>query len=162
MNNNPSIIYGGFWLRFWAYLIDLAVIQGLRFILLGTIFNIFSLNRGSGILSAYGFLNLVLFLTYFILMTKITNGQTLGKMILGLRVISLEEDVLTWHIILFREGIGRYILQAIPLGILYIVTAFTGKKQGIADLFADTVVVKEDVYLLTMELDATPNHSFLG
>lgn len=71
-------------------------------------------------------------------------GQTVGKMILGLRVISLKEDKLTWGTLLFREWIGRFISTTIlPL---YWIVGFTALKQGVHDFVADTTVIHESSY----------------
>ncbi len=67
--------------------------------------------------------------------------QTIGKMVFGLKVIPLNEKPLSWGTIIFREGIGRYISATIT--ILYAIVAFTPKKQGLHDIFADTSVVHE-------------------
>ena len=147
----PPVVYAGFWLRFWAYLFDLAVIAAITGGFLRSIFRILNIPTGSSIISLYGAFSLLLFLSYFFFMTRFTNGQTLGKMIMGVRVIALDDSEskkLSWKTLLFRECIGRYILQAIPLGVLYLVTPFTPKKQGLADIFADTIVVKDEVYQL--------------
>ncbi len=144
MKDYSSTVYAGFWLRFWAYLVDLIITSAVTAAIVTPLFRLLSLPIGTGTLSIYGITKLVLFLLYFILMTKLTNGQTLGKMIFGLRVISNTDEMLSWGTVLFREGVGRYILQAIPGGMLYLVTAFTPKKQGVADMFSDTYVVKED------------------
>ena len=146
-------MYAGFWLRFFAYIIDITIIAAVTAGLLRPIFAIFSLPISTASLSLYGISGLVMFLLYFILMTKITNGQTLGKRIIGLRVISLDEEVISWKTIIFREGVCRYFLQAVPLGALYVVAAFTGKKQGIGDLLCDTFVVKDEVYELVRSLN---------
>jgi uncharacterized RDD family membrane protein YckC len=153
MKDKTKVMYAGFWLRFLAYIIDIAIIAAASAALLRPIFIQLSLPISSATLSLYGIVSLTLFLLYFILMTKLTNGQTLGKMIFGLRVISLEENNISWKTILFREGVCRYFLQAFPLGMLYVVTAFTGKKQGIGDLLCDTFVVKDEVYELIVHYD---------
>lgn len=159
MREYTNTVYAGFFLRFWAYLIDLAITSAATAAVVTPIFLLLSLPIGTEALSIYGITKLVLFLLYFVLMTKFTNGQTLGKMILGLRVISATEETLTWGTVLFREGVGRYILKTIPGGLLYLVTAFTPKKQGIADLFSDTFVVKEDAIQLIKELTEVAQQS---
>jgi len=82
----------------------------------------------------------IIFYAYFVLMTRFF-GQTLGKMVFGLRVISLNDQSLSWGAIMFREWIGRFISGTII--ILYVVVGFLPKKQGIHDLFADTTVIHE-------------------
>ena len=148
-----KVMYAGFWLRFFAYIIDITLIAAATAAILRPVFATFSLPVNVAFLSIYGIGGLVMFLLYFILMTKLTNGQTLGKRIMGLRVISLDEEKISWKTTIFREGICRYFLQAFPGGILYVVAAFTEKKQGLGDLFCDTYVVKDEVYELINSLD---------
>lgn len=68
-------------------------------------------------------------------------GQTLGKMVFGLKVIPLNDERLSWSTVIFREWIGRYISATI--WILYVIAAFTPKKQALHDMFADTAVIHE-------------------
>ena len=58
-------------------------------------------------------------------------GQTLGKMIFGLRVISLKHDKLTWSDVLFRDWIGR-IINSIFMP-LYILVGILPNNQGLHD-----------------------------
>jgi uncharacterized RDD family membrane protein YckC len=71
-------------------------------------------------------------------MTKFL-GQTLGKMVFGLKVVDLKKNGLSWGTVLFREWIGRFISSTVIVG--YIIVAFLPHKQGLHDLFADTSVV---------------------
>ncbi|KIL43852.1 RDD family protein [Jeotgalibacillus soli] len=140
--------YGGFWMRLWAYLFDALVIAAVNGILVYPVFRMAGWASNDGWFSVLGIVTGITYFTYFVLMTKFF-GQTLGKMVFGLKVISLKDKSLGWMQVLFRELIGRYIhgalvIFAIPLlYILYIVVAFTPRKQGIHDLFADTTVVHE-------------------
>jgi uncharacterized RDD family membrane protein YckC len=129
----PTPFFAGFWLRFWAYLVDLSVIGALN-----------------GILPTNQLhFQILVFLLYFILMSKFTNGQTLGKMIFGLRVVAADKEQLDWLTILFREGVCRFIIRLLPMGNLtFLVIAFTTQKQGLPDMISDTYVVKEDYFIL--------------
>ncbi len=72
-------------------------------------------------------------------------GQTLGKMVFGLRVISLKHDQLTWSDVLFRDWIGRIINNIfMPL---YILVVILPENQGLHDYFADTTVVHEKIFI---------------
>jgi uncharacterized RDD family membrane protein YckC len=134
----------GFWVRFWAYLIDLLVIAGITSILIKPVFALLGLETDDSVWYApYAILSAVVFYGYFVLMTKFLN-QTVGKMILGIRVVSLKADSLSWDTLLFREWIGRFISAVIwPL---YAIVGFTSLKQGIHDFIADTTVVHEEAY----------------
>ncbi|AKP48120.1 MULTISPECIES: RDD family protein [Bacillus] len=133
--------YAGFWMRFWAYLLDLIVIGSLKRILILPVFRWLDLPVFAHELFApIHVASAVLFYGYFLLFTKFT-GQTIGKMVFGLKVVPLTEERLTWTVVLFRELIGRFIVTTIV--ILYLMVAFMPKKQGLHDYFADTAVIHE-------------------
>ncbi|MBM7648815.1 putative RDD family membrane protein YckC [Bacillus ectoiniformans] len=137
----PSLHYAGFWMRFWAYLLDLIVIGSISRILIYPLFRFLDIETASGdMFSAVNMATAFIFYLYFILTTKFF-GQTVGKMIIGLKVISLKAPGLSWSTIIFRELLGRYISATIF--ILYVLVAFLPKKQGLHDYFADTTVVHE-------------------
>lgn len=133
--------YAGFWMRFWAYLLDLIVIASINRLLIYPVFRIADIPLGeSGMFAPATIATAAVFYLYFILMTKFL-GQTLGKMAFGLKVVSLKAEKLSWATVLFREGVGRYIVSTV--WILYTVAAFTPRKQGLYDMFADTAVLHE-------------------
>ncbi|MEG0267662.1 MAG: RDD family protein [Carnobacterium sp.] len=140
-NFYPAFFYGGFWVRFFAYLIDLLVISSLNRLIVYSIFITAPLPLSEEPFSLLSISKLIIFLLYFILMTKLTNGQTIGKMIFGLRVVCFKEEKLSWVTVIIREGFGRYILK---IGsILYLSVLFTKRNQHIVDLLSDTSVVLE-------------------
>ncbi|MFD1708485.1 RDD family protein [Siminovitchia sediminis] len=137
----PPAPYAGFWMRFWAYLLDLVIISSINGILVKPVFRAFDADlAGGGIFTPYHIASALIFYLYFVLMTKFFS-QTLGKMVFGLKVIPLDAEKLHWSTVIFREWIGRYISATI--WILYAVAAFTPKKQALHDMFADTAVVHE-------------------
>ncbi|WP_264738764.1 RDD family protein [Cytobacillus firmus] len=135
------IRFAGFWMRFWAYLLDLVVVGSVDRILINPIFRALDIPlHESNLFAPISIATAITFYAYFVLMTKFF-GQTLGKMVFGLRVVNLEGKKLTWSTILFREWIGRFISATIFVG--YVIVAFLPKKQGLHDLFAETSVVHE-------------------
>ncbi|MFZ4450670.1 RDD family protein [Salibacterium aidingense] len=139
---SPVFHYAGFWLRFWAYLLDLVVVFSLNGVVLSPL-----LFSGSGtvtILSFFtmqGILSAVTAYLYFLFMTK-WRGQTLGKMVFGLKVIRKDTMPLRWSDLVFREVVGRFMYRSLVLtNIMYIVVGFTDQKQGIHDAIADTRVI---------------------
>lgn len=134
----------GFWVRFWAYLLDLLVIGGVTSILIKPLFALFGLETSDDVWYApYAILSAIVFYGYFVLLTKFF-GQTIGKMIFGIRVVSLKTDDLSWPTLIFREWIGRFI--SVTIWPLYWIVGFTPLKQGLHDFFADTTVVHEQSY----------------
>ncbi|AYW45107.1 RDD family protein [Tetragenococcus koreensis] len=142
INDFPNYFFAGFWIRLFAFIIDLLCINAMTSVVLDTTFTWMGMERATEFLSAYSLLALAIYLAYFTLLTKLNKGQTIGKMIFGIRVICLTEKKLTWKTVLIREMVGRFILQGNPLLYLgYLPAIFTNKKQHVADYFADTSVV---------------------
>jgi uncharacterized RDD family membrane protein YckC len=138
-----DIYIAGFWMRFWAYLVDLIMIGSINRLIIKPIFRWLDISlHDPGIFAPIAIVTTLTFYLYFVFMTRLM-GQTIGKMVFGLRVISLKDKKLSWGSIIFREGIGRYISTTI--WILYIIVAFTRKKQGLHDIFADTTVIHERI-----------------
>jgi uncharacterized RDD family membrane protein YckC len=134
-----SIRFAGFWMRFWAYMLDLIVIGSIERLIINPLFRILEIPLVEfNMFAPISIASAIIFYLYFVLMTKYFN-QTLGKMVFGLRVVDLQSEKLSWGKILFREWIGRFISATIVVG--YIVVAFLPKKQGLHDLFTDTSVI---------------------
>ncbi|MDE3839913.1 RDD family protein [Bacillus methanolicus] len=133
--------YAGFWMRFWAYLLDLLVIGSIDRMIVNPLFRLFDLPLHEiSMFAPISIATAITFYGYFLLMTKFF-GQTLGKMVFGLKVIDLDGGKLSWGTVLFRECIGRFISATVVVG--YVIVAFLPKKQGLHDLFADTTVIHE-------------------
>jgi uncharacterized RDD family membrane protein YckC len=161
--------YGGFWIRFAAYLIDSIIVGIPLFILTIVIFMIFfgasdafnmmmsdpaylesemtdaeAMALMGSYLGATGvtiIVNLVIALAYFAGLHASKWQGTVGKKLLGLKVTDLNGNRIS-----FWRALGRYLAMAILSGILligFIIAAFTEKKQALHDLIAGTVVVKK-------------------
>lgn len=132
--------FAGFWMRFWAYLLDLIVIGSVNRLLINPLFRWFDIPLfDTGVMTPIAIATAVTFYLYFVLMTKFFQ-QTLGKMVFGIKVVNLKGDHLNWSTVLFREFIGKFISKTILL-IGFLLVAFLPKKQGLHDVFADTTVV---------------------
>lgn len=134
--------YAGFWMRYWAYLIDVIIIFSINGILLSPLLFI---NGGIpleiGFWTVNGILAGIIYYVYFLLMTKFW-GQTVGKMILGIKVIREDEETLLWSDLIFREVIWRFIHNVIfILKLLYLVIAFSPEKKGVHDMIGNTKVI---------------------
>jgi uncharacterized RDD family membrane protein YckC len=134
-----SIRYAGFWMRFWAYLLDLIIVGSIERLIINPIFRALEIPLMEfNMFAPISIASAIIFYLYFVLMTKYFN-QTIGKMVFGIKVIDLKNDKLTWGTILFREWIGRFISATVVIG--YIIVAFLPKKQGLHDLFTETYVI---------------------
>lgn len=132
--------YASYGIRVLAFIIDMAVVGAINTIIknLGLIdpdlrfFN----------LAMTDIVKTLVTILYFTLLGLITRGQSLGKLITGIKVISLSSDDLTASQIIIRETAGRFVQN--KLFIIYLLPLFTPKNQGLIDFFVDTAVVKEN------------------
>lgn len=142
--------YAGFWIRVGAYLIDTVVLLIAQWI----VFAIFGVSMvgadtldpaaadmfaTGGAVAAYT-ITTIGGILYFVLMESSAKQATLGKMALGLVVVDVDGNRIS-----FLRALGRYfakILSGIILLIGYIMVGFTERKQGLHDMIASTLVVK--------------------
>lgn len=136
MTNESDTAYGGFWIRFLAYLVDTVI---LTCVLLLIAFLGAFLGPAGSLLIGVGWL--LLPLLYWGLMHASKRQASLGKALLGLKVTGLDGGRISVARSLGRE-LAKYV-SAIPMMIGFIVAAFTGRKQALHDLIASTIVVKE-------------------
>lgn len=134
--------YAGFWVRFWAFIIDMIVVSSLNRIIVYPLFRWLDIPiHDVDMLSMTAISTAAVMYIYFIIMTKLL-GQTLGKMVFGLKVVAETESSLSWSAVIFRELIGKFISETVFfLG--YISIGFSNKKKGWHDYFADTIVIQE-------------------
>ncbi len=152
--------YGGFWIRFVAYVIDaiiLGIVSGIVIIpVLGALgFGAYGTMSGGemsedqmgaliGMVTGAGMFmqvaNIVVAWLYFALMESSGKQATVGKMALGLKVINKDGSKLN-----FGQATVRYIgkiISAMIIFIGFIIAGFTEKKQALHDMIAGTYVVK--------------------
>jgi uncharacterized RDD family membrane protein YckC len=141
--STAEIKYAGFWIRWVAGFIDGIVLQVVGFIggfMIGFVLAIAGMTKITPFIS--GFFGLILGWGYNIFMIH-KYQATLGKMAIGVAVISEEGNQLSLGKIILRETLGK-ILSVITLFIGYIMAGFTAKKQALHDKIAGSVVVYRD------------------
>ena len=154
-----NVVYGGFWLRFAAYLIDTMLVSIVvygSFALLMLMTNpqgfIHDMTTGSqtAMDSTPFWVKLVIIpiflgipLLYFTLMESSARQGTFGKMALGLIVTDLEGRRITRLHALGRTA-SKMIsnLTCILLYLGYIMAGFTARKQALHDFIASTLVLR--------------------
>ena len=157
----PRVEYAGFWLRFFALLID-NVVLGLGFVLiliplvfltglhefLGQFHPDEELNdAGIFVLMGFVFLlataSLVVTWLYHALMESSEWQATLGKKALGLVVTDMAGQRVS-----FARSTGRHfskiITNMVPVFIGYIMAGFTAKRQALHDMLAGCLVLRRN------------------
>ncbi len=131
--------YGGFWIRFFASLLDGIIVGIPMAIILIFVFGIN--NDGSQDLIVnilYGIYNLILPLVW--------DGYVIGKRIMSIQIQRMDGEKLTFTTVFVREIVGKIILVAATLGLVAIISAFMiafrKDKRAIHDLMAGTCIVK--------------------
>ena len=138
--------FAGFWIRVGAWLVD-SVILGIVSVALTVVFGIAIGALGSQAPSlqiylmpislAVGFLLPAIYL----LVGWARYGQTLGKMVCGLRIVRENGAPIGFGGALLR--LFGYMLSSLIFGIGYLMVAFTDRNRGLHDMVAGTVVVRE-------------------
>lgn len=150
-------LYGGFWRRFLALLID-SILVSIGFYVLETLARVLipdlALTR-IGVISLQA-LNFLLSWLYFAVTHSSSAQATPGKRLVGLKVTDLNG-----HRISFGRATGRYFastLSALLLLIGYLMVLFTERRQCLHDLIADTLVPRRVIEPVagTTPANATP------
>ena len=158
----PRVDYGGFWLRFLAYLIDGAVITLGIFVvaiplifltglgpLLGQIHPQEDFNdAGFWLIMAVIFLlatvSLAVTWLYHALMESSEWQATVGKKALGLVVTDLAgRRVSFWRAT--GRHFARIVTNMVPAFIGYIMAGFTQQKQALHDMIAGCLILRRDI-----------------
>ena len=145
-----EILWGGFFRRLYAFSVDLLVLSILSFALFYFVYTGYRVGLAahqqtlSGeSLDVFLFLCLVGWLClvtgYFVLLHGMA-GQTLGKWLLGLRIVGANQAPITYRQALVRWA-GSWIAALMGAGLLWIL--FHPQKRGWHDLLAGTWVIRE-------------------
>jgi uncharacterized RDD family membrane protein YckC len=135
--------YASFGARFLAFLLDLIISYVLSEIidLFLRLVRIFGDPSAASFIGTSFLFSIVLSWLYTALYESSAKQGTLGKQALGIVVIDLAGDRIS-----FGRATGRYfasILSFLTLLIGYFMAAFTERKQTLHDLIASTLVVKK-------------------
>ena len=143
--------YAGFWQRFMAYIIDLIVVASITGLFNTVTLNYLNVGIKLSLIGEYTLSFIIVSFTYFILMTYFFS-QTLGKVIMKIKVETNKGEKLSWSDVIYREVVGR-ILTTVLFYIPYLLVGLLPKKKGLHDYIADTVVVKEDFSKLRKQMN---------
>jgi uncharacterized RDD family membrane protein YckC len=139
--SEPDVRYAGFWIRFSAFLLDFFLL-GLPIVIIFML--IFGADSWANA-SYWSFEILLQDLTYLIITLYLWvnwNGQTPGKRLLGIKIVTFSE----YKTLNYTKALVRYIgyfIVGLTLGLGFLVIGLRNDKKGLHDLMADTCVVHE-------------------
>jgi len=138
----PEPPYAGFWIRVGATVIDTLFLVGVSMLIFNPLRR--ALGYGDAAISPIDAIELIFNFLYVILLTWWT-GQTLGKMVTGIRVIDARQtgtnSKLTLGQVVLREVVGK-LLASLPIGLGYLWVIWSDKKRGWHDMIAKTYVIR--------------------
>ena len=142
---SAQVHYGGFWRRFWAYMLDGIVLGFVMMLVTGTAIGIIQYispdidDPVKALLIPQLVANVIVQAFYFIYFHAVT-GQTVGKLALGLKVVTRDGNTIG-----FARATVRYFGSFINLlcaGLGFAWIAFDRRKQGWHDKMAGSFVVR--------------------
>lgn len=93
---------------------------------------------------------------YFAITTYITNGQSIGKKILGIKIISIyHHRIGLWHCI--ERSLG-YVASTLELGIGFLQVFWNPNRMALHDRIAETMVIKTRIKKNNLDHDTNQAH----
>ena len=142
-------IYGGFWVRVLAYIIDYMILQVATSVFMALMIALVVLGSGgaSDMVAGVGLVSIYLVAIvanwlYFALLESSRYQGTIGKQALKLVVTDENGDRIS-----FGRATGRYFAKILSTMIMlfgFFMVGWTQRKQGLHDFVAGTLVQKAD------------------
>ncbi len=137
------------WLRFFAALID-GILAALIIMPLMLSFGVFELiASGQDVETSsnlmFGVIGIAIFMLLHGYLLK-TKGQTIGKMILGIKIVDLQGNLPQFGKLISMRYLPLWVVQMIPainiLALVDVLFIFRGDRRCVHDLIAGTKVVR--------------------
>jgi len=129
--------FAGFWLRALAFVIDNLIL----WIPVSVFSWLLSFLANPGFFVFLSFVGqFVIYGLYYGLLESSEKGATLGKQLVGLRVVDIDGNRLT-----FARALTRYLLMSLSMILLcigYLMVFWTKKKQALHDKIAECLVIR--------------------
>jgi uncharacterized RDD family membrane protein YckC len=160
VNFDAERLKAPFLLRCGAILIDYIILVAVPVmsLLLGRYFAYDGAKLLNNEISNTGWLITVLIaLTDFVILPLIV-GQSVGKMLTGLRVVKYDGSAATLKSLCLRHLIG-YPLTVLTLGIGFFLSVFSSRGRALHDFIAGTVVIYGQKEVVKKDFDSTESES---
>ena len=133
--------FGAFIIDFIIQIIAILIFVWIAISLSGGLFSPFGYGISGTVIAILLIGFFVIYFGYFIFFEHLMNGQTIGKRILGLRVIQENGEPASFFQILIR-GFLRSSVDMLYVGIFIIL--FSKKHKRLGDMAAGTIVISEE------------------
>lgn len=138
-------VYAGFAIRAAAFLVDILIVK-IFLLPINLIFGIIGLLLGDNILmspilfqyNVFDIMGYLLIVVYFVLTTYFT-GQTLGKKVFEICVVSKNDAPLKIMNVIYRETVGRFLSSLLFVG--YFLIFVEADKRSLHDFLCETRVI---------------------
>jgi len=137
---DQTVVYAGFGRRFLATIIDGFVVGLIEFAIMFSTGLVFGLVNLAGVRIMLGYILVLIAVLGYYIGFLVKKGATLGKMAMGIKVITVSGEPLTVGRVFLREIVGKFV-SATALYIGFLSILWDPKKQGWHDKIAGTVVV---------------------
>ncbi|WP_167341616.1 RDD family protein [Nonlabens sp. SY33080] len=139
-NVNIEYVYAGLGKRILAFIIDALVLFAYIIILTFTVYRAISVLDGDNDIGAYE-LSMIPIFIYSVIMHIIFNGRTVGKFIMGIKVVKEDGSPARWS-----DFIVRWIVRLVDLWLFMFTVGtvsilLTDKQQRLGDMMAKTIVI---------------------
>jgi uncharacterized RDD family membrane protein YckC len=151
-SSGSPLVYAGFWIRFFAYLLDVIILYVILLVIMvvvalamglafhGSASGIEAQRTAAGVISVVTMiLGTTISIAYFVLFLSGKWQATPGKRLLGIHVIAVNgEKIGGW--LAFRRWL-TYIVSALPLYVGFMVIGWNAQKKAFHDSICETRVV---------------------
>ena len=139
---SPEILKAPFFLRLGAAFIDYIII--VIFPVIGLLLSSFAGNDGSRLihsqLNNIGWLAAIFVAIVNLIILQAAIGQSVGKLLTGLRIVSIDGSEPAFGTIILRNTLG-YLLTLGSAGLGLLFSVFSSKGRALQDYIAGTVVI---------------------
>jgi uncharacterized RDD family membrane protein YckC len=139
---DPVRLKAPFFLRCGAAVIDYLLLIVIP--VCGLLLSRFLGNDGTRLVNSeinnFAWLLAVLVAVCNMVLLPIVTGQSVGKMVTGLRIVRLSGESVSARVILVRQLLG-YVMTLITGGLGFFLSVFSSKGRALHDLVSDTIVV---------------------
>jgi uncharacterized RDD family membrane protein YckC len=142
---SPEAVKAPFLLRCGALIIDYMIVIAIPVI--GLLLSRFTGNDGAKLLNDglnnAGWLVALLVAIVNVVLLPMFSGQTLGKIVTGIRIVSIDGTAPSVRSVVFRQTAG-YLLTLLTVGLGFFISFLNSKGRALHDYASGTVVIYAD------------------